>query len=346
LDNQNDTRVLAAEINWFIDILQKEMPLSENIRVYFEKNVKASWAKTQSILYYPFFSMGEVDLSLSIILKFIFLLIAGFMLLRLLRRKTSSILHKKTHLSFGAVTSITTLGYYFAVVMTFFIILSLVGVNLSNLTVIFGALGVGIGFGLQAITNNFISGIILLSEQVIKAGDIVKLENDLTGQVKKVAIRSTIIRTVNGDDVIVPNSEFISGRVNTWTYGDDWRRLTIPFGVAYGSDPDEIVRIAEESAREVKITQEDADHPVRVIFDGFGDSSLDFSIRVWCRMYQLQALSGLRSDYYFTLFRKIKEAGIEIPFPQRDLHVQSISAQVEKQIGRCLEKKEAEDEDS
>ena len=332
LNNQNDIRVLSDEIRWLLDLLLVEMPWHENLQVYFEKNLRNSWENSLSVLYYPFFSMGETNLTLADILKFIFLLIVGLTLLRLTRRKAAAFLRKKTRLSLGSVTSFTTLGYYVAVVMGIFVILSTVGVNLSQLTVIVGALGVGIGFGLQTIANNFISGIILLTEQTIKAGDIVNLESGVTGEVKKVAIRSTIIRTVNGDDVIVPNSEFVSGRVNTWTYGDDWRRLTVPFGVSYGSDPDVIVRLAEEAAREVEITRADADHPVRVFFEGYGESSLDFSIRVWCRMYQLKALSGLRSDYYFALFRKLKSAGVEIPFPQRDLHLQSISPKVSNSL--------------
>ncbi len=337
LDNQNDIRVISEEISWFLDLLQAEMPLHENLQIYFEKNLRESWGNIQSVLHYPFFSVGETNLTLTAILKFIFLLIVGLAVLRLVRRKSAVFLRKKAHLSIGSVTSITTLGYYVAVVFSVFAILSTVGVNLSQLTVIVGALGVGIGFGLQAIANNFISGIILLMEQTIKAGDIINLESSVTGEVKKIALRSTIIRTVNGDDVIVPNSELISSRVNTWTYGDDWRRLTVPFGVSYGSDPDEIVRLAEEAAREVEITEENADHPVRVFFEGYGDSSLDFSIRVWCRMFHLRALSGLRSDYYFALFRKLKNAGIEIPFPQRDLHLQSISAKAENSLKKIVD---------
>ena len=326
--NKNDISVLSGQINWFLDGLLAEMPWYLNLQVYFEKNFRKSWEATWSVLYYPIFSVGETKLTLATILKFIFLLTVGLLLLRLIRRKIAIFLQKKTRLSFGSITSITTLGYYVTLVLGLFVILTTVGVNLSQITVILGALGVGVGFGLQTIANNFISGIILLSEQTIKAGDIVNLESGVTGEVKKVAIRSTIIRTVNGDDVIVPNSEFVSGRVNTWTYSDDWRRLTIPFGVSYGSDPDEIVQIAEEAAREVEITREDADHPVRVFFEGFGESSLDFSLKVWCRMYQLRALSGLRSDYYFSLFSKLKEAGVTIPFPQRDIHLQSISPEI------------------
>jgi small-conductance mechanosensitive channel len=342
LDSQNDIRIVLGEIGWLIDLLQKEIPLHENIQAYFEKNLRMSWETVRSVLYYPFFSLGETDITLVSILKFIFLLTVGLFFLQGFRKKAAMLLQQKTNLSRGSVTSITTLGYYFAVVLGVFIVLSTVGVNLSQLTVIFGALGVGIGFGLQTIANNFISGIILLTEQVIKSGDIINLENGVTGEVKKVAIRSTIIRTVNGDDVIVPNSELVSNKVNTWTYGDDWRRLTIPFGVSYASDPDEIVRLALEAAREVEITREDVSHPVCIFFEGYGDNSLDFSIKVWCRMFQLRALSGLRSDYYFSLFKKLKKAGIEIPFPQRDLHLQSISPKVEESLKRLAEQRNNE----
>ena len=127
-----------------------------------------------------------------------------------------------------------------------------------------------------------------------------------------------------------PNSDFIANRVNTWTYGDDWRRLNIPFGVSYNSDPDEIVKLAEAAAREVDITREDFMHPLRIFFEGFGDNSLDFSIRVWCRLTNLKAPSGLKSDYYFALFRKFKEAGVTIPFPQRDLHLQTARSRVNR----------------
>lgn len=341
--NNNRISTLSDEIGWFLDQILTEIPWHENLQVYFEKYLHKSWEKSKSTLYYPLLSVGGISITLTSIVKFILLLLVGLTLLRVARRKAATLLNAKTRLSFGSVTSITTLGYYVALVLGAIAIITTMGVNLSQITVIVGALGVGIGFGLQTIVNNFISGIILLSEQTIKAGDIVNLESGVTGVVKNVAIRSTIIRTVNGDDVIVPNSEFVSGRVNTWTYADDWRRLNIPFGVSYGSDPDLIVRLAEEAAREVEITREDADHPLRIFFEGYGESSLDFSIRVWCRMRQLSVISGLRSDYYFTLFRKFKEAGVTIPFPQRDLHLQSISTQVSGSLEKIVNNGAEED---
>ncbi|MCI5146730.1 MAG: hypothetical protein D3923_14695, partial [Candidatus Electrothrix sp. AR3] len=247
LENQENIKSLTEEIDWYLELLRQEMPWYENFSVYFEKNFRKSWETSLSIIHSPLLSFSKIEISIAFILKFIFLLILGLLVLRLVRGKIMSVLRKKTRLSYGSVTSLTTLGYYLAVVFVFFIILNMMGVDLTQLTVIFGALGIGIGFGLQTIMNNFISGIILLAEQVIRTGDIVHLESGVTGEVKKVAIRSTIIRTVDGDDIIVPNSEFVAGRVNTWTYKDNWRRITVPFGVSYDSDPAEVVRLAEET---------------------------------------------------------------------------------------------------
>ncbi len=248
--------------------------------------------------------------------------------LRVIRKKLATFLIERASLSIGLVNSITTLSYYFLLLLIVLVALSTAGVNLNQITIILGALGVGIGFGLQTIANNFISGLILLTERTIKVGDIVELENGLLGEVKDISIRSTVIKTYDSLDIIVPNSDFISNRVTTWTYGDDWRRLRIPFGVSYGSDPDEVAKLAIEVAKEIPTNIEDGAHPLRVWFEGFGDSSLDFSLLVWCQMRRLLPVSDLLSDYYFALFRKFKEAGIEIPFPQRDLHLRSISPEI------------------
>jgi small-conductance mechanosensitive channel len=285
------------------------------------------WETILSVVGYPFFSFKGIDISLAALLKFAVLLVLALLLLRQARHKTATVLVTKTRLSPGSAASITTLGYYVASVLVFFIILNTIGINLTQLTVIFGALGIGIGFGLQTIMNNFISGIIILTEQVIKTGDIVNLENGLSGEVKKIAIRFTVLKTGDGEDVIVPNSEFVSGKVKSWMYSDDWRRLTVPFMVAQSANPEEIVRLVTEAAREVKITREDETHPILVFFEGFGDSGLKFSLRVWCRMYQLLPNTGLHSDYYFALHSKLKAAGVELPFPQRDLHLRSVSSE-------------------
>ena len=293
--------------------------------LYEAKNsIQSFWVSLKGILYYPLWSMGGNAVTVITILKIIFFLFLGIYLLRLIRKKLSKFLIEKAGLSVGVVNSISTLSYYFMLILVLFIALSTAGINLNQITIILGALGVGIGFGLQTIANNFISGLILLTERTIKVGDIVELENGIMGKVKDVSIRSTVIRTYDGLDLIVPNSDFIANRVATWTYADNWRRLRIPFGVSYDSDPDKVAEIAIEVARQIPTTIEDAEHPVSVWFEGFGDSSLDFSLLVWCRIEKLKPIIGLMSDYYFALFRRFKQEGIEIPFPQRDLYIKSL----------------------
>jgi small-conductance mechanosensitive channel len=267
----------------------------------------AAWDIILSAAHYPFITLSGIDISLAALLKLAVLLALALLLLGRARRKAEAVLVRQTRLSPGSAASISTLGYYVAAALVLLSILNTVGINLTQLTVLFGALGIGIAFGLQNILNNFISGLIMLAERVIKTGDIVNLKDDLTGEVQRISIRYTVIRTVNGDDVIVPNSEFVSGRVNSWTYADDWRRLAVPFTVAQTADPEEVVRLATEAARAVEITREDAAHPVLVFCEGFGEGGLKFSLRVWCRLHQLGPGSGLHSDYYFALHKKLKE---------------------------------------
>lgn len=331
-ENDQALRNATREIEQILDLVRFTISRNERIRTWSALYLAGFHERVQNVVYYPLFSIGTSFVTLSIILKIIFLLFAGVITLRLLRRQIARLLEKKMGMSIGAINSITTLGYYISLLIGTLIVLSSAGLDLSQLSIILGALGVGIGFGLQSITNNFISGIILLTEQSVKVGDYVHLGDGLVGEVKKMTIRATVVRTVEGEDIIVPNSEFISTRVNTWTYGDDWRRLNIPFGVSYDSNPDEIVQLAEAAAREVDITREDFMHPLKIFFEGFGDNSLDFSIRVWCRMTNLKAPSGLKSDYYFALFRKLQEAGVTIPFPQRDLHLQTTSPELTEKL--------------
>ncbi len=335
-DNDHDIRNIKREIDQIVDLNRFMISRKDRIKAWSELHLADLKDQTLKVLYFPLFAIGTSMVTLAIILKIIFLFFLSIFFLRWLRRRIATLLEKKIGMSVGAINSITTLAYYACILIGTFIILSTAGLDLSQLSIILGALGVGIGFGLQTISNNFISGIILLGEQTIKVGDYVHLTEGIVGEVKKVSLRTTVVRTVEGEDIIVPNSDLISNRVNTWTYGDDWRRLNIPFGVAYDSDPDEVVKLAEAAAREVSITREDFLHPLRIFFEGFGDNSLDFSIRVWCRMTNLKAPSGLKSDYYFALYRQFKEAGINIPFPQNDLHFRSISPEISARLERLL----------
>ncbi len=282
----------------------------------------------KKILTYPLWQVGGVTFTLLGFLKLVLVLVLGIFLLRYFRRRVERLLIKRFHITPSLVNSMTTLIYYALLVILLLVALSSAGLNLTQVGLIFGALGVGIGFGLQTITSNFISGIILLTEGSLRVGDLVELEDGTLGVVKEINMRSTILRTFDGQDLIVPNSEFISKRISTWTYEDDWRRIHIPFGVAYGSDPERVKEVVTAAARRLPLTEEDPEHPIQVWFTGFGDSALEFSLTIWIRQSRVQrALTGIKSDYYYAIHRALLEAGIEIPFPQRDLHLRTITPQ-------------------
>jgi potassium efflux system protein len=184
--------------------------------------------------------------------------------------------------------------------------------------VITGALGVGVGFGLQNIVNNFASGLILLFERPIRVDDVVEVAG-LVGTVKRIGARSSTITTGQGAEVIVPNSNLLSNQVINWTLSSPWRRVEIPVGVAYGSDPDAILKLLTSVATENPGVMNEP--PPVAYFLGFGDSALNFELRFWSA--HQDSWFQLKSDVSIGVARALREANIEIPFPQRDLHLRS-----------------------
>ncbi|HEY5636936.1 MAG TPA: mechanosensitive ion channel domain-containing protein [Burkholderiales bacterium] len=201
--------------------------------------------------------------------------------------------------------------------------LSHIGIDLSNIALIGGALGVGIGFGLQNIFSNFISGVIILLERTLKVGDFVDLQSGVRGHVREIGLRYTRVTTNDAVDVIVPNSEFINGRVTNWTFENRYRRMRIPFGVAYGSDKEAVKAAALRAASKVSTTVEDETRKTDVWLVGFGDSSLDFMLVIWVGADAIARPSRTEAQYLWAISDELEASGIEIPFPQRDLHVRS-----------------------
>jgi small-conductance mechanosensitive channel len=212
-----------------------------------------------------------------------------------------------------------TIFRYVLMVIGFMLILQFLGVDLSGFTIIASALGVGVGFGLQNITNNFVSGIIILFERPIKIGDRIEV-GDVTGDVVKISMRSTTILTNDNITIIVPNSDFISSTVINWSHTDRNVRFNIPVGVSYKSDPESVknilMEVAENNEGVLKNPAPD------VLLNDYGDSSINFTLRVWTSTYITQP-SVLKSQLYYSTFKKFKEHSIEIPFPQRDIHVKN-----------------------
>jgi small-conductance mechanosensitive channel len=200
----------------------------------------------------------------------------------------------------------------------FFVAVDTLGFDLSALKIALGALGVGIGFGLQGVVNNFVSGLIMLVERTVKRGDIITV-GGTDGRVINIGLRSSIVQTRGGREIIVPNSDLVSSQVTNYSYRDTLVRVDIPVGVSYGSDPNQVRDLLLQAAEgEERILD---DPRSDVVFQGYGNSSIDFELRIWIN--DPWQLPQVRSALYFSIWYKLKGAGIEIPFPQRDLHMRS-----------------------
>jgi small-conductance mechanosensitive channel len=276
------------------------------------------------VLNYTLFTIGNLlvtPLFLVKVIVFVSLLSLGAHLVRKVLRER---ILARTSLDEGLKYALSVAVGYLIFFAGATIGLQSMGLDLSSITFLGGAVGLGIGVGLQSIVNNFVSGLILLAERPIKVGDRVEIEN-LTGDVIQIAARSTWVRTNDNVVIIVPNSEFTSKRVTNWTANDRCVRITLQVGTSYSSDPEQVRRLLLQVAKEHPDVL--VDPAPDVIFADFGDSSLDFELRVWT-MNQVRTPQILKSDLYFSIFKILQREGIEIPFPQRDLHLRSISVPI------------------
>jgi small-conductance mechanosensitive channel len=243
----------------------------------------------------------------------------------------------------GARESIATITNYLGIALVIIITLAIAGMDFSRLAIIAGALSVGIGFGLQNVVNNFVSGLILLFERPIKTGDWIAA-GGVEGHVKKISIRSTQIETFDSADIIIPNSELISGNLTNWELKDKVGRIRVPVGVAYGSNTglvrDLLIKVATEHDSVITKNLNIPD-PV-VMFLSFGDSSLDFDLR--CFIKDIKKRASVVSDLNFAIDAIFRENDIEIPFPQRDIHLQEKST--DTQLTKENEQSGPEQEDT
>src|SRR5215813_13974345 len=219
----------------------------------------------------------------------------------------------------GLPYALSSLIKYAIVFVGFLLGLFALGVNLDRVTVIGGALGVGVGFGLQNIVNNFVSGLIVLFERPVRVGDAVQI-SDVQGEVRRIGIRSSTVRTWDGAEVVVPNSMLVSEKVTNWTPIDRRRRIVIPVNVAYGSVPDEVLKVlAAVAAQTPDLVAAPAP---QAVFLGFGDYALRFELRVWTD--RLDRVDGLRSEMGMAIYAALRDAGIAIPIV-RDVRIQQES---------------------
>jgi small-conductance mechanosensitive channel len=273
--------------------------------------------------------LGALQISAGDVLTFVFVIAASFYLSRFVRFVLAEDVFPRVVMRRGVPNAISTTITYAILLFGFILALGAAGVELSRLTLLAGAFGVGIGFGLQDIVNNFVSGLILLFERPIQVGDTIEMQGEgLLGEVRHIGPRSSQVRTFDGAEVIVPNGMLISNQVINWTLSDRRRRLTVDIGVKYGTEPERVLAILEEVAAENTTVLEEPE-PLS-IFLGFGDSSLDFQLRCWIPRYEEGF--GIRTALRVAICAKLNAAGIEIPFPQRDLHLRSVDGEAARTL--------------
>lgn len=278
-----------------------------------------TWKEVGEYVSAPLFKLGHTEVSLATMGQLVAMVVLVVVGSSIIRRLVRTRLLARTKMDEGLQYAISRIVGYLCLVLGFAIGLQTLGIDITSFTVLAGALGVGIGFGLQNIVNNFVSGLIILAERPIQIGHRVDVGGTV-GKVVRIGARSTSVLTNDNILMIVPNSEFISSRVINWTHGDPRVRFKIPVGVSYGSDPRTVERILLEVAganENVLI-----DPAPAVVFIQFGDSSLDFELRAWTSTMS-ERPGAFKSQLYFAIFDAFKKHGIEIPFPQRDVHIKT-----------------------
>jgi small-conductance mechanosensitive channel len=259
--------------------------------------------------------LGAAEISIQDLAIFFTVFISAAIFSRMLRFILTEEIFPRIRLPRGVSGAVDVLCRYGVLLLGFLIALAAAGVDFSKVTLLISALGVGIGFGLQNLVNNFVSGLILVFEHPVQVGDHVEL-GSLFGQVHKIGFRASILRTPDGADVIVPNSELIGSRVINWSLTDQLRRISVPVSVAYGTSPDQVRDVLIETAKQHSWVLA-APAPL-VIFDRFADSALNFTLLCWT---SVETWFLTRSELTIAINNAFKESGIEIPFPQQDVHI-------------------------
>lgn len=262
------------------------------------------------------YQRGDFSISLGDVLAFFLTVWGSYLLSAFVRFVLQEDVYPRIRILQGRSYAVSSLLHYMLIALGFLAGMLVLGVNLTKLSVLTGALGVGIGFGLQSVVNNFVSGLILLFERPIQVGDIVEL-GDLLGKVRRIGIRASTVRTRQGADIIVPNSQLVTEKVTNWTLSDRLRRIDLPVGVSYSSAPKDVIKVLEGVAiTHPEIVKEPAPH---ALFMGYGDSSINFELRAWTDLFD--DWPRVRSELATAVFDAVHAAGMSFPFPQREVRL-------------------------
>ncbi len=284
------------------------------------------WDSLSAWLSTPLFEIAERSVTMAGLVRLLLIIVATWWLSRLAQAATERLAVRRPSFSRASLYALNRLMHYVLLTLGFAVGLSSIGIDLSKFALFASALGVGIGFGLQNVIGNFVAGLVLLFEKSLKVGDFIELESGITGEVREINFRATVVTTNDNIDIVVPNSAFVNGPVTNWTMREAHRRIHVPFGVAYGSDKEVVRKAALEAAAAVPHTLDDAEaRTPQVWLVAFGDSSLNFELIVWLTSNGVKRPGRVMADYLWAIETALNKYGIEIPFPQRDLHVRSWS---------------------
>lgn len=311
--NLYTTLLLAAE-----KTTKSEGKSTETISDITEMSLEKFWSVVHEIWNFEIFSVSGRSIRISNIIIALLFLIVGIVISSLIGRLLRKLMIKRFHLTEGPAHSIQSLSFYLLLVGFVLFAMNIANIPLTIFTIAGGAIAIGVGFGSQNIMNNFISGIILLIERPIRAGDIINLEGTY-GTIQSIGTRSTKIRTFDNIDIIVPNSSFLEKNVVNWTLGDDIVRTVVSVGVVYGSPTEKVRDIILQVVKEHPDIRKSPE-PF-VLFTEFADSSLNFEVYFWVRIKTIFSIKKVQSDIRYRIDSLFRENKIVIAFPQRDVHL-------------------------
>jgi len=285
----------------------------------------AIWTAVHSVLTIELFSMGDTAVTSIGLVRVTLVVGAAALASRLVRTTLARVSERWPGTDRASLYTVGRVAHYVLLALGISIGLSTIGVDFTNFAVVLGALGIGIGFGLQDIVANFIAGLVILFERHLRVGDFIELESGVSGEVREIRIRATRFATNDNIDILVPNLEFVRGRVVNWTLDEGDRRVRVPFGVAYGTDKETVRAAALDAADRIPHTlQGNPSRRPQVWLVNLGDSSLDFELVVWLTPEAGKRPSLVHADYLWEIHSALVTRGIEIPFPQKDIHVRSL----------------------
>lgn len=285
--------------------------------------LKAVFAELMELAGVPMFTVANAPITVAALLKIGVFLFGAWWLSKALRLALDRVQRQRDVMSPASLYALDRIVHYLLLVLGLFLGLSAIGIDFTTFAVVAGALGIGVGLGLQQLVANFVSGVILLVERSLKVGDFVELQSGVTGVVRSIGLRATLVTTNDNIDVLIPNSEFVQSRVINWTLSDEECRIHIPFRVAYGSDKRLVQRAALAAAEAVPGAFRSASRENQVWLKAFGEFSLEFELLVWLGPDQVRRPAAVQAIYTWALHDALEANGVRIPLPQREVRVLS-----------------------